>query len=293
MKNLFQLSKFPPVVQLLVLIMLFLIGGLLQGLMLPILGITNLKAAGSTQVLLLMVSTQLCSFILPAIAFIALLPKKVPNFLLMKPIENPLDIFKLILLSVFTIVAVLGVSQLMLQLPLGSLADQMQQERKGMENAALQMDHWQQLLIRLFVMALLPAIGEEFFFRGVFQRFMYTFIKKPLLAILATSLVFALFHGSVYNMLPITLAGVILGAVYYYSGNIWYSIILHFLVNGIQVVITFFQKNNTSEENLPMLYAVLFAVVGIAAIFAIIKSIKKGKVSSKADWMLPYEPMFK
>lgn len=293
MKNLFQLQRFPPAIQLLFLLLLFFVGAMLQSLCLTALGFTDLKSSSSNQVLILMVSTQVFSFILPAIGFICLLPKPIPSFLMMKKMEPGTDVFKIVFLTIATLATVLGVSQIMLQLPLGRLADQMQAERKAMESTVLSMSHWQQLPVRVLVMAVLPAIGEELFFRGVLQKFMYTFLKRPILAILATSLIFSLFHGSVYNIIPITIAGFILGAVYFYSGNIWYSILLHFLVNGTQVVISYFQDSSVEEENLSILYAILIAIGGMLSIFAILNSIKKGKVSNKADWTLPYEPMFK
>src|SRR5690606_7002092 len=121
------------------------------------------------------------------------------------------------------------------------------------------MTHLHQLPSRLFIMALLPAVCEEIFFRGVLQRLIFTATKgrNMLLAISFTALLFASLHGSLYNMLPIAAAGIILGWVYYKTGNIWYNIVLHFLINGIQIVITYFQKEEDMLENQQILFALL------------------------------------
>lgn len=293
MKHLFQLKKFPPAVQLLVLMMLFFLGSMLQALSIPLMGITDIKAGNSMQTLSLMVSTQLFLFLLPALAFIGLLPASLRHFAGFRKVTPATDLLRLVALSACTIFLVSGIAQLIMQLPLGTLADQMQRERNALEDAALEMGNWQQLSIRILVMALLPALCEELFFRAVLQRFLFTFIKKPLLAIAATSIIFALFHGSIYNLLPIALAGMVLGLVYHYSGNIWYSIILHFLVNGTQVVFSYFQQSDTSEEDTGIVYALLFSLVGIIAVLAILRSIKRGKQVPATEWTLPYEPMFK
>lgn len=293
MKHLFQLKKFPPAVQLLILIMLFFLGSMLQALSLPLMGISDLGSTNGTQTLFLMASTQIFLFLLPALAFIGLLPGSPGHFAGFKKITPATDLLRSVILSVCTIGLVSGIAQLIMQLPLGDLADRMQEERRGLEAAALKMSHWQQLPLRILVMALLPAFCEELFFRAVLQRFMFTFLKRSLPAIVATSLIFALFHGSIYNLLPITIAGMVLGLVYHYSGNIWYSIIVHFFVNGIQVTLSYFQQNDAGEENIGITYALLLSLGGIAAVFAILRSIKKGKQVPAAQWVLPYEPMFK
>jgi len=152
----------------------------------------------------------------------------------------------------------------------------------------LQMNTGPEVLLRLLVMAALPALCEELFFRGILQRMFNSFFKKPVLAIIATALVFALFHASWYNYLPITIAGSILGLIYYYTGNIWYNIILHFLINAAQILMVFFQTDPADESAFPLTFAAGFVVSGIIIAFAAIRQIRKGKQSLGHDWSMPY-----
>jgi membrane protease YdiL (CAAX protease family) len=94
-------------------------------------------------------------------------------------------------------------------------------------------------LLSLFIMAFLPALFEEVFFRAVVQNLLVNWWKKPILAILVTSIIFSLIHGSVYLFLSRIVLGFALGLMYYKSKNIWVNIIAHFLNNGIIVTTMF------------------------------------------------------
>lgn len=292
MKSLFQIQHFRPAMQLLFLLLLFFIGSAIQTMILVAYPQGVLQNQTANGVFLLMIATQLCLFILPSLVFIKLLPKPLSSFLSLKKIENPLDFPWLLLLAFGTIFLVSSVATLLLKIPLGSLADSMQKDRTGLEQVALKMTSWTQIPIRLLIMALLPAIGEELFFRGLIQRFFNTLFKNVPWAIIATALAFAAFHGSVYNFLPVAIGGVILGFVYFKTGNILYNIILHFLINGIQVVISYLQhgaaeaQTSTSEA---LLYF-CFGIIGVGISFFLL--IKHKKQLDKT-WGMSFEPAFK
>lgn len=96
------------------------------------------------------------------------------------------------------------------------------------------------LLINLVLIAVLPAIAEEFFFRGVVQRlFIKMMPQLPWLAIFITAVCFSAIHMQWMDFIPRVLLGFLLGAIYYLSGNLWLSILGHFLNNGLQVVMVY------------------------------------------------------
>lgn len=289
MKLLFQLKRFPSLVQLLFFFLFYFIGSvfiLMYLHLLPVLGVT---ADSSASVLNMMTATQIFGFLLPSILFIKLIPKNLGEFLLLKPIDRKVDYLWLLLLSLAVILAVSGLAQLLQYSSWGTTADELQKNRNDLENSALDLYHWSQLPGRILVMALLPAICEEIFFRGVLQRIIFSATKgrNMLLSIAFTALIFASLHGSIYNMLPIAAAGILLGWVYYKTGNIWYNILLHFLINGIQIVITFFQEKEDMLENEQLLYAVLFLILGGIGIAAILKILLKNRQSKTAEWLIP------
>ena len=112
----------------------------------------------------------------------------------------------------------------------------MELARQSQEAALIHIDSLSKFFISLFVIALLPAIFEETFFRGGLQNFLTRWFKNPWAAIIFTSLIFSLIHLSYYGFIVRFALGVILGCIFYYSKNLWLSILLHFLFNGVQVV---------------------------------------------------------
>lgn len=96
------------------------------------------------------------------------------------------------------------------------------------------------------VMALIPAVGEELFFRGVLMRFTQKASKNMFFSISFTSAMFAFSHSNVFGMFSIFLAGVLLACVYYLTNSLWCSILAHMTFNGTQVVLMYLA--NSSER---------------------------------------------
>lgn len=93
------------------------------------------------------------------------------------------------------------------------------------------------LLLQLLVVALVPAVCEELFFRGCLQQVLCRQMRSPHLAIVVTALVFAVAHGDAYGFLPRLLLGLLLGYMFYYSGSIIVNICAHFFNNAVVVVL--------------------------------------------------------
>lgn len=90
-------------------------------------------------------------------------------------------------------------------------------------------------LLSLLIMAVLPAICEEALFRGGLQNFLTRATGRPWLSIIVVSILFSLVHLSFYGFLPRLFLGVMLGAVFYYTKNLWLAIFAHFLNNALAV----------------------------------------------------------
>ncbi|HON52455.1 MAG TPA: CPBP family intramembrane metalloprotease [Bacteroidales bacterium] len=92
------------------------------------------------------------------------------------------------------------------------------------------------LLVNICCIAIVPAITEELFFRGMLQRYATAAIGKVQLAIVLTSIIFSLLHGDLYNFIPRFCMGIIFGYLYWYTNNLWVPIIAHFIHNASVVV---------------------------------------------------------
>jgi len=105
-------------------------------------------------------------------------------------------------------------------------------------------------LVNVFMVALIPAFGEEFFFRGVLQKVFSRWFRNPHFAILFVAIIFSAFHMQFYGFLPRLALGVIFGYLFYWSGNIWYPVLAHFINNFMPVSLTYFFREQFDPAEL-------------------------------------------
>lgn len=124
------------------------------------------------------------------------------------------------------------------------------------------------LLLNLFVVALMPAICEEMFFRG----FIYTSFKGKnsyKAAIICSGILFGFMHMDFIRIIPTSILGISFAYCVYKSGSIFIPMILHFINNALAVVISHYQYkegiNNieTSFTGFNMEHVVLLCVSAI------------------------------
>jgi ABC-2 type transport system permease protein/sodium transport system permease protein len=104
----------------------------------------------------------------------------------------------------------------------------------------------------LVTSAIIPAVAEEFFFRGyVLSAFRNR--VKPLRAVLYSALIFGLFHvinGSMLSLerfFPTTLLGLALGFVAIRTGSLWPGVLLHAIHNGLIFWLTRFSQDELAK----------------------------------------------
>jgi uncharacterized protein len=91
-------------------------------------------------------------------------------------------------------------------------------------------------IIILVVVAILPAIGEELLFRGIVQNELKALFGNPHIAIWIGGFLFSFVHFQFFGFFPRMLLGVVLGYLYYWSGNILVPMFLHFMNNAITLI---------------------------------------------------------
>ncbi|MBR6292112.1 MAG: CPBP family intramembrane metalloprotease [Bacteroidales bacterium] len=92
------------------------------------------------------------------------------------------------------------------------------------------------LLANLFVVALMPAICEELFFRAGIQNLLQRWWRNPHIAIWVTALIFSLVHGEIFSFMPRFLLGALLGYLYVYGRSLVPNMLVHFTNNAIAVI---------------------------------------------------------
>ncbi|MEM6345787.1 MAG: CPBP family intramembrane glutamic endopeptidase [Bacteroidota bacterium] len=91
------------------------------------------------------------------------------------------------------------------------------------------------LMGNLLIFAILPAICEEAFFRGLIQRQLGRHLN-PHVAIWIAAAIFSFIHFQFLGFFSRWVLGAMLGYFLYYSGSLWPSIFAHFCFNAISVV---------------------------------------------------------
>ena len=135
---------------------------------------------------------------------------------------------------------------------LEDLLQQMEEAAGDLTERMLQVDSIGGLLVNLVVIALIPAIGEELTFRGVLQQALVKGCKNAHVGIFLSAAIFSFIHFQFYGFLPRMFLGLLLGYLFYYSGSLWTSILMHFVNNGSAVVVAYFEHRNqigTSVED--------------------------------------------
>jgi membrane protease YdiL (CAAX protease family) len=105
--------------------------------------------------------------------------------------------------------------------------------------------------VKIFLlMAVLPALGEEMFFRGLMMRFAAKRSVKMAFPIILSALMFAYIHANTYGFLSILIAGVVLALIYYWTGSLWLSILAHLLHNGVQITMIYLADSSKVIESM-------------------------------------------
>mgnify|MGYP005838709025 CR=1 FL=1 len=137
----------------------------------------------------------------------------------------------------------------------------------------------------IIVVAVVPAICEEVFFRGYVQK-SFELSIKPVWAIILTALFFAMYHFNPYGLVALVALGIFFGFAAYKSGSIFIPMILHFLNNLLAVVMFFVlgvdefmqvESIDPSEIGINIILFIFFLVLFLGYILVLRKQYHKLK----------------
>ncbi len=130
------------------------------------------------------------------------------------------------------------------------------------------------------VIALLPAVFEEFTFRGVFLTVMEKKFTK-FQVIVFTGFMFGAMHLNVFTLFETSVLGMVMGILTVYSGSIYPAVIMHFTNNCYSIVVMFMLKNGDLTENHFLLSNIQFArLMSVFSILIVFYLIFRKKVSA-------------
>jgi len=149
-----------------------------------------------------------------------------------------------------------------------------------------------ELVLNIIFIALTAGIGEELFFRGILQRLFIRAFKNPWAGIIFTAFIFSAFHLQFLGFIPRFLLGIVLGAIYWYSGSLWPAIVAHFFYDAFWITVAYFNPqvidNDTAIINEAQL--AIWAAVSAVLTILLVWMMKKASTTSFAK---VYEDDFK
>jgi len=142
----------------------------------------------------------------------------------------------------------------------------------------------------VIVIAVTPAICEEFLFRG-FVLSNFEKVTKRTAAIFFSGLLFALFHFHPFNLIPLAVLGIYLSFTVYHSGSIFTAIVCHFINNFISAFAVYmYGKEEFISKEIPpgeIMQVVILGIVSLFVFIGIIFLIKKNSVSKNLQELNP------
>lgn len=133
---------------------------------------------------------------------------------------------------------------------------------------SLPVDNAGWLVLSIILLALLPAIFEELFFRGIILNSLRDGLGDTS-ALFISAFLFAIMHGSIQQFVYPLILGIVLGWIAMRTGSTFSSMLVHFLNNTIAVVINYFTIRNELDMSIgynAWQWALAVALVLIAAV---------------------------
>jgi len=229
------------------------------------------------------------TFILPSILFAKLGAFEPNDYLLTK--KRPQGTSILIILLLFFAITVLNdwFAAINAQLDLTFISKELQEEiyyNQAIRDKSISSyigSTWKSFGLNIFLLAIIPAIGEELVFRGVLQNLMAKASQKIHLSVWFTAFLFAFIHFQYMDFLPRFFLGAAFGYVVILTGKIWYSMILHFLNNALAIFILFgIRKGFINESswwvNFGAVHLIIALLIGGFAIYTLSKNSKMNEM---------------
>jgi membrane protease YdiL (CAAX protease family) len=198
--------------------------------------------------------SQIGMFVIPSLIFAFLANRSVGGYFKLKVKPKTITILLSIILTIVGIPLINKMVEInsFLHLPafMSGIEDWMKASEKDagkMTELFLNVNTTSGLLLNLFMIAVIPAFGEEFLFRGIIMRIFHEWSKNIHASIIFSAMLFSAFHMQFYGFLPRMMMGVLFGYLFYWSGTLWVPIIAHFINNALAVISAYFTFIGTAN----------------------------------------------
>jgi len=189
------------------------------------------------------ITQSVCLFLIPSLLAAWLFSNNLKTYLKADK-RPPVITIALVMLSVFTVIPFMNLITLwnsMVKLPvwlsgLEQIIRNMEESAAQLTAMFLQGNSAKDLIINFTMIAILPAVGEEFLFRGVLQNLFVEWTKNKHAGIFISAFIFSFIHFQFYGFIPRLLLGLYFGYLLIWTSSIWIPVIAHLINNGIAVI---------------------------------------------------------
>jgi len=219
-----------------------ILSSILSGITLPLVGIETIDLANPTTYIINGFYSQLIGFIGGYFFYLKLTKQSITTSLTIQRPTTRLTLSVIgILIVSFPIMMFFGYINAFLKdiIPNNSFILQ-EVDTDAYQLALLTTTGSTWLIAKLFVIAVLPAIGEERVFRGAILTKIKQASNSEHYGVIVSALVFAGSHMQPTKLLPMLFLGLVLGYIYTKTKNILYPMLFHFLFNGSTILLTHF-----------------------------------------------------
>ena len=216
---------------------------------------------------------SILGFLLPALIFSNLKENPITKYAQANVGFNPVYIV-LIPLLIYTFYPLIDVSFFVNKImPWNGWRADYQSEYKYIVDGLLKDDSWFVLVLNLLTIAIVPAICEEWIFRGTLQK-LFSEKLNIHLAVFFAATIFSFIHFEFSGFLPRIILGMFLGYLFYYSGSLWLNIFAHAVNNGSQVVLMYLNnkgiyKMDVDHPEMPAIWEILVYTAGFVVLWMI------------------------
>lgn len=191
----------------------------------------------------LQIVNQLGLFVFPPLLFAYWASRKIATYLQLniKPQLKTIVISIIIIFVALPFISWLGEINRNMNLP-ASMAgienwmERMESEANELIIAFLNVKGLSGMMFNVFMIAVIPAVGEEFLFRGVILRLFKEWTNNIHFAVLISAILFSAMHMQFYGFLPRLMLGLMLGYMFVLSGSLWIPMLIHFVNNAFAIV---------------------------------------------------------
>lgn len=161
--------------------------------------------------------------------------------------------------------------------------DRLEDEYNRQVSAIISLKNSKDYIIALIIMAFLPALCEETLFRGGLQNFLTRGTNMPWLSIVVVSILFSLAHFSFYGFLSRFFLGIVLGALFHYSGKLWLSVLAHFINNALAITVLYIsiQQGKPLQEAMKQDAASFWGILAIPVVIGLFIAFKRISASRR------------